>query len=91
MEKLKVVIVSNDIDLKIKIKNLLGSDEIAISSFLEYDGMTGLKITGYNPDAVILIYDKKEGRIFEIADQIYSELSCTGVILLSADIDLKLL
>ena len=59
MDKLKVVIVSNDIDVKIKIKNLINDDNIAISGFLEYDNMTNLKILGYSPDVMNLIHYPK--------------------------------
>ncbi|PKM62837.1 MAG: hypothetical protein CVU97_03325 [Firmicutes bacterium HGW-Firmicutes-21] len=91
MEKLKVVVVSNDIDAKINIKNLLNDESIAISGFLEYDSMTNLKIFGYNPDVAILIYDRREGQIYEIAAQVYEQLQGTSVILLSEDIDIDIL
>lgn len=91
MEKLKVVIVSNDIDAKIQIKNLINDEKIAISGFLEYDNMTNLKILGYSPDVVILIYDRKEGQIFEIAEQVYAQIQGASVIMLSEDIDVELL
>jgi pilus assembly protein CpaE len=38
-----------------------------------------------------MIYDRKEGHVFEIAGQIYSELQGTSVIILSAEIDFDLL
>ncbi len=91
MEKLKIVVVSNDIDVKINVKNLLSDGSVAISGFLEYDGMTSLKINGYNPDVVILSNDKNAGGVFEIAEQTYSELPGASVILLSAEVDLQLL
>ena len=91
MEKLKIVIVSNDIDAKIKLKNSINDENIAISSFLEYDNMTNLKIIGYNPDVVILINDLKEGQIFEIAGQIYAQSQTTSVIMLSDWVDVNLL
>ncbi|MDD2268347.1 MAG: AAA family ATPase [Eubacteriales bacterium] len=91
MEKLKIVIVSNDIDAKIKLKNSINDENIAISSFLEYDNMTNLKIIGYNPDVVILVHDPNEGQIFEIAGQVYAQLQGTSVILLSDWVDVELL
>lgn len=91
MEKLKTVVVSNDIDLKIKIKNSISCEDIAISGFLEYDGMTNLKILGYSPDVVLLVYDKNQGEIFEIAEQVYSQIQSVSIIMLSEQIDLNLL
>jgi len=91
MDKIKIVIVSGNIDDKIKIKNLLDDDDFAISAFLEYDNMAGLKIFGYKPDIVILVYDKKEGGIFELAEQIYSQQQGISIIMLSANIDVELL
>lgn len=91
MEKLKVVIVSNDLDAKIRIKNLLNDENIAIASFLEYDTMTNLKIMGYSPDVVVMLYDHKAGELFEVAGQVYAHLHGTSVILLSEEIDFVLL
>lgn len=91
MEKIKVVVVSNNIDAKIEIKNLLNDESIAIAAFLEYDEMTYLKIMGYSPDVVIMLHDRKEGQLFEIAGQIYAQLHGASVILLSEEIDLELL
>ncbi|HBL83481.1 MAG: hypothetical protein A2Y17_10615 [Clostridiales bacterium GWF2_38_85] len=91
MDKLKVVIVSDNIDIKIKIKNLINDESIAISGFLEYDNMTNLKILGYSPDVVILIHDSNAGQLFEIAGQVYAQIQGASVIMLSANIDVSLL
>lgn len=91
MEKLKVVIVAGDIDARIKIKNMLNDDSIAISAFLDYDSMTSLKLFGYSPDAVIMLYDSKAGQLFEIAEQIYAQLQGVSVIMLSENVDIEIL
>ena len=91
MEKLKIVVVSDDIDLKIKIKNILGEQEFAVVGFFKYDGMTNLKITGYSPDVVIMAYDSTSENIFEIAEQVYLDVKGVSVVLLAEEVDVELL
>jgi pilus assembly protein CpaE len=91
MNKLNIVVVSDDLDIKIRIKNLLGEDEFAIVGFFGYDSMTNLKILGHRPDVVIMVYDNKTGNVFEIAEQIYLDVKGASVVLLSADVNVELL
>lgn len=91
MEKLNIVVVSNDLDIKIKIKNLLDEDEFAVVGFFGYDNMTNLKIAGHSPDIVILAYDSGVGNLFEIAERVYLDLKGTGVILLAEEVEVELL
>lgn len=91
MDKLNIVVVSDDLDIKINIKNLLGEDEFALVGFFGYDSMTNLKITGHSPDIVILVYDEKAGNLFEIAERVYLDVKGAGVILIAEDVSVELL
>lgn len=52
MDKLNVVVISDDIDTKIRIKNLIDGEKFAVSGFFEYNDLTVLKILGRHPDVV---------------------------------------
>lgn len=91
MDKLKIVVVSDDLDIKIKIKNLLGEEEFAVVGFFGYDSMTNLKILGHNPDVVVMVYDSCAGSLFEIAEQVYLDVKGAGVVLLADEVDMGLL
>lgn len=53
MEKLNLVVLSEDIDLRVHLKNQLTSDEIAICGYSECSEAGKLKIQGLFPDAVL--------------------------------------
>lgn len=91
MDKLKIVVVSDDIDIKIKIKNLLGEEAFAVVGFFGYDGMTNLKILGHNPDVVVMVYGSGTGSVFEIAEQVYLDVKGASVVLLADQVDMGLL
>jgi pilus assembly protein CpaE len=91
MEKLKIVVVSDDLDIKIKIKNLLDGEEFAVVGFFGYDNLTNLKILGNSPDVVIMVYDNGAGSIFEIAEQAYLDLKGAGIVLIAEEVGVELL
>lgn len=91
MEKLKIVVVSNDIDRKIEIKNILSETEFAIVGFFEYDDMTNLKIRGYAPDVVIMVYESGVSNIFEMAAQVYLDIKGASVVMLADSVETDLL
>ncbi len=91
MEKLKIAVVADDLDIKIKLKNVLAVEAFAVIGFLGYDGMTSLKLLGYNPDVVVMVYNQGAGDAFEIAEQVYSEIKGASVVMLAEEVDLALL
>lgn len=91
MDKLNIVVVSDDLDIKIKIKNLLGETEFAVVGFLGYDSMTNLKILGYSPDVVVMVYGSSSGNVFEIAEQVYLDVKGASVVMLAEDVSVELL
>ena len=91
MDKLNIVVISSDIDIKIKIKNLIDGDRFAVSGFFEYDELTVLKILGYHPDVVIMVNEGDGGSVFQVAEQVYSELRGAALIMLAETVDMDLL
>ena len=46
MAKIKVVVVTDDIDYRVRMKNMVECDEIEMSGYADYDNGTVLKIRG---------------------------------------------
>ncbi|MDD4689584.1 MAG: AAA family ATPase [Eubacteriales bacterium] len=91
MDKLKIAVVTNNIDQQIEIKNLLKDDDIVIVGFLNYDNMTSLKLLGNNPDVIIFVRDGKEDSLFVVAADIYAKSVGVGMLVMADDINLELL
>ncbi len=91
MDKLKIAVVTNDIDLQIEIKNLLKDDDIIIIGFVNYDNMTSLKLLGNNPDVIIFVKDGMEDSLFEVAADIYAKSVGVGMLVMADEINPELL
>ena len=53
MDKLNIVVLSEDIDLRIHVKNHLLGDDIVISGYSDFDSAGKLKTVNLFPDVVI--------------------------------------
>ncbi|NLW73584.1 MAG: MinD/ParA family protein [Clostridiales bacterium] len=91
MDKLNVVVISDDIDTKIRIKNLIDGEKFAVSGFFEYNELTVLKILGRHPDVVILSYEGDGKSALQVAEQVYSELRGAALIMLAGSVDMEML
>jgi pilus assembly protein CpaE len=90
MEKLKVVVVTENIDYRLTIKNLLDSEDIAVAAFTNCDKSAIPKIISLCPDIVICTYDEKNSCVFEISQSIYLSIHGCSIILLSNDVKLEI-
>ncbi|MFA7636291.1 MAG: AAA family ATPase [Monoglobales bacterium] len=91
MDKLKIAVVTNNIDRQIEIKNLLKDDDIIINAFLFYDNMTSLKLLGHNPDVIIFVRDGNEDSLFEVAAEIYTKSVGVGMVVVADELSPELL
>lgn len=85
IDKIKVVIVCDDVDNRLLIKNLLNSDDIAVAGYANSDETALEKIKGLYPDIVIFTYTQQEAAVFELAQEVYHLVPGCGIILLSSD------
>ena len=53
MEKLNVVVLTDDMDLRIHVKNSITSDDIVIAGYSDFDSRAMLKIESLFPDVVV--------------------------------------
>ncbi len=91
MEKLNVVVLSEDIDLRVHLKNLLTSDEIAICGYSECSEAGKLKIQGLFPDAVLCaVKGPVPKSVFDFVQDLLSNIHNCVVILANDAIDVEL-
>lgn len=82
INKIKVVVVSDDVDYRMKVKHLSECDDIEVSGYSEYNDNALLKISGLHPDVVIFGYAKNEKTRFDIAQEVYIKLKgCTFIMM----------
>jgi len=87
MNKIKVVIVSDDIDYRMMVKHLVECDDITVSGYAEYNSNAVLKINGLYPDAVIFGVSKDDATRFQIAKDVYLKLKGCSLIMLNETVD----
>lgn len=85
MEKLNVVVLSEDIDIRVHMKNRLTSEDIAICGYSECNEVGKLKIQGLFPDAVICaVKGEVPQEIFDFVQDLLCDVhNC--VVLLASD------
>jgi len=91
MDKLKVVVLTDTIELKLQTKTLLDVDDVAVSAFAEFDTVALQKIEGLFPDVVVCACAKTGPNIFEIAQSIYCKVHGCAVVLISPDVSAELI
>lgn len=88
MEKINVVILSDDMDLRIDIKNLLREDRFAVSGYSGFGAEAKTKIINLFPDMVLCaIRGKAREDIFVFVQDILSTIRGTMVVLTSDILD----
>lgn len=91
MDKLKVVVLTDTMDSKVKAKNLLAGDEIAVSAYADLDTVGLQKIGGLYPDVVVCVCSKPVDNLFEISQSIYCNVHGCAVVLVSPDVSVDLI
>lgn len=90
MEKLKVVVLADTMDFRLKAKTLLASDDIAVAAYADFDSTVLPKIEGLYPDVVICACTETTPNVFEIAQNIYCRLHGCAVVLISQEVSVEL-
>ncbi len=88
MAKIKVVVVTDDIDYRVRIKNMVECDEIEMSGYADYDNGTVLKIRGLFPDVVIFGSAKNEELRFKIVQEVYLKIKGCLFIMINPVVDI---
>lgn len=87
MSKIKAIVVTDDMDYRLKVKNMVECDEIELSGYSEYDSGTTLKIQGMTPDVVIFGSSKNEDLRFQIVQEVYLKVKGCLFIMMNPTVD----
>lgn len=90
MDKLKVVVLTDTMEYRLKVKELLTADDIAVAAFAEFSAEALQKVEGLYPDVVICACHKTGPNVFEIARSIYCKVRGCAVILINPDVGMEL-
>lgn len=60
MEKINIVVCSDDVEYKVAIKNKIVRDECAIIGYADIDKSAGVRIRGFVPDVVAFLLDSRD-------------------------------
>ncbi len=91
MPKYKVLVVVNSEEMRLAIRQKLAKEqEIALVGFTAMDPSVLTKITGYAPHVVLLVQDKDDTGVMEIAQRIYQGYTGCAMVLLTHNTDILL-
>ncbi len=90
MEKLRVVVLTDSMDARVHLRDLLTAEDIALSGFAGFDETALQKVMGLSPDAVVCGAAGESSGLFEIAQNIYCRLKSCAVVLVSPDASMEL-
>lgn len=91
MEKINVVILSDNLDLRIDIKNLLQNDKFAISGYSGFGAEAKTKIMNLFPEIVLCaVSGEPEESIFEFVQDVLSTVHGTMMVLATDSITVEL-
>lgn len=91
MDKLNVVVLTSDIDLRIYIKNRIIADDIVIAGYSDFSDAAKLKVLGMFPDIVLCAATGSVGDdIFQFIQNLLCDIHGCVVVLMTDSIDVKL-
>lgn len=91
MEKINVVILSDDLDLRIDVKNLLQRDRYAVSGFSDYGPEAKTKIVNLFPDVVLCaVRGEAPDSVFTFVQDLLITVRSSMVVLVTDDISVDL-
>ena len=89
MPKLKVAVVTNSADARLTLRQTLGRDEeIALLGFVAMDSTALTKLAGYAPHVVLMVQDREDTGVMEMAQRILQSLKGCALVLLTNQVDL---
>lgn len=89
-DMIKVVVVTDEVDDRVKIKNLIQDDVVSVVGYADYSGNTLIKVKGLTPDAIVFGKANGSNDRFEVAKNIYLDMKGCTLLLLDSLIDMEL-
>ena len=91
MEKINVVILSDDLDLRIEVKNLLQREQFAISGYSNYGAEAKTKIVNLFPEVVLCaVRGEVQANVFTFVQDLLTTVRSSMVVLVTDDISVDL-
>lgn len=91
MEKINVVILSDDLDLRIEVKNLLQREQFAISGYSNYGAEAKTKIVNLFPEVVLCaVRGEVQESVFTFVQDLLTTVRSSMVVLVTDDISVDL-
>ena len=91
MEKINVVILSDDLDLRIEVKNLLQREQFAISGYSDYGAEAKTKIVNLFPEVVLCaVRGKVQESVFTFVQDLLTTVRSSMVVLVTDNISVDL-
>lgn len=91
MEKINVVILSDDLDLRIEVKNLLQREQFAISGYSDYGAQAKTKIVNMFPEIVLCaVRGEVQDSVFTFVQDLLSTVRSSMVVLVNDNINVDL-
>ncbi|MHB1315738.1 MAG: AAA family ATPase [Christensenellales bacterium] len=90
MPKYKVLVVVNSEEMRLSIRQRLAKEEeIALLGFAAMDPAVLSKIAGYAPHVVLIVQDKAETAVMELAQRIYQNNKNCALVLLTNQVEMQ--
>ena len=91
MEKINVVILSDDLDLRIEVKNLLQREQFAISGYSDYGAEAKTKIVNLFPEVVLCaVRGEVQDSVFTFVQDLLTTVRSSMVVLVTDNISVDL-
>ena len=91
MEKINVVILSDDLDLRIEVKNLLQREQFAISGYSDYGAEAKTKIVNLFPEVVLCaVRGEVQDNVFTFVQDLLTTVRNSMVVLVNDNISVDL-
>lgn len=90
MDKLKVVVLTDNINERVRLKEALNCGEISVWGYVSYEDNAILKIRGMTPDVLLVCYEKNVENLFEICNNIYCSLQGCAIVMMASDPEMDL-
>ena len=92
MEKVNVVILAEEVQYRVKVKNKIVSEDVAIVGYSDFKEESKLKIEGYFPDVIVCALDSSDidEDFFSFIQSVQFQNSGTAVVIMTDKVSISL-
>lgn len=92
MEKVNVVILAEEVQYRVKVKNKIASEDVAIVGYSDFKEESKLKIEGYFPDVIVCALDSSDidEDFYKFIQSVQFQNSGTAVVIMTDKISISL-